>query len=116
MKSYLLLLRRNQSEALAIPEADMLSRFTEWIQSLQDRKILRSVERLKHSAEGATIRAPSGAVEVEGPYSEAGEAVIGIFLVEAADHAEAHAIAKECPILLIGGSVEVRETESLPSS
>ncbi|HEV7683169.1 MAG TPA: YciI family protein [Pyrinomonadaceae bacterium] len=116
MKSYLLLLRRNQSEDLAIPEADMLSRFGEWIQSLQSRNVLRFVERLKHSAEGATIRAPSGAAEVTGPHSERGESVIGIFLVEVADQAEAQAIAKECPILLVGGSVEVRETDSLPSS
>lgn len=114
LKSYLLLLRRDQSEDLVIAEAEMLNRFIEWIQSLQSKGILRAVERLKHSSEGATIRAPAGVLEVGGPYREAGEAVIGLFLVDAADHAEAQAIAKECPILLAGGSVEIRETESLP--
>ena len=39
--------------------------------------------------------------------------MIGIFLIEAADHAEAKTIAKDCPILLSGGSVEIRETEQL---
>ena len=113
MRTYLLVLRRNQAETLAIPEAEMLSRFIQWIQSLQAKGILRVVERLKHSSAGVTIRT-SG--EVEGPYNEGGESVIGIFLIEVADHAEAKTIARDCPILLSGGSVEIRETEQLENS
>lgn len=90
----------------------MLNRFVTWTKSLQANGILQAVERLKPSSEGATVRQhPSGVVAVEGPYAEAEDAVIGIFLVQAADQNAAHAIAKECPILIVGGSVEVRETE-----
>lgn len=77
---------------------------------------MRAVERLKPSAEGTTARSRQGTVVVEGPYEGSQEGVIGFYLVEAADQEAAHAIAKECPILLVGGSVEIRETEFFPKS
>lgn len=114
MKRYLLILRRNQAEELSLPEADMLTRFKEWTQSLHDKGVLRAVERLKAAAEGSTVRTRNGIIAAEGPYDGSKEAVIGFFLVETADQATVHAIAKECPILVVGGSVEIRETEFFP--
>lgn len=114
MSSYLLILRRNQAEELGLPQEEMFARFKQFTQSLHARGALRAVERLKPSAEGTTVRPANGAIAIDGPYNGAEESVIGFFLVEAADQEAAHAIARECPILLVGGSVEVRETEFFP--
>jgi hypothetical protein len=114
MSSYLLILRRNQSEQLLLPQEEMFARFKQFTQNLHQRGTLQAVERLKPSTEGSTVRARNGSTTIEGPYDGSPESVIGFFLVEAADQAAAHAIAKECPILLVGGSVEIRETELFP--
>ena len=114
MSSYLLILRRNQAEELGLPQEEMFTRFKQFTQSLHQRGALRAVERLKPSAEGTTARAHDGTVTLEGPYNGSKESVIGFYLVEADDEATAQAIARECPILLVGGSVEVRETEMFP--
>jgi hypothetical protein len=111
---FLLLLRRNQADELAIPEEAMLERFAEWTRSLQSKGILRAVERLKGSSGGFTVRARADVINIEGPYTDAKEDVVGIYLIEVADHSNAQTIAKECPILLVGGSVEIRETDSFP--
>lgn len=114
MSSYLLILRRNQAEELGLPQEEMFTRFKQFTQSLHERGALRAVERLKPAAEGATVRTQNDSTTIDGPYNGSPESVIGFFLVEADDEAAAHAIAKECPILLVGGSVEVRETEFFP--
>jgi hypothetical protein len=114
MSSYLLILRRNQAEELGLPQEEMFARFKQFTQGLHEQGALRAVERLKPAAEGTTVRARNGATTLEGPYNGAKESVIGFFLVEAADAAAAHAMARECPILLAGGSVEIRETELFP--
>lgn len=114
MSSYLLILRRNQAAELGLPQEEMFARFKQFTQSLHERGALRAVERLKPAVEGTTARAHDGTTTIDGPYDGAPESVIGFFLVEVADQAAAHAIAQECPILLVGGSVEVRETEFFP--
>jgi len=45
---------------------------------------------------------------VDGPYAEAKDVVGGYMLIEAKDLAHALEISKGCPILDVGGSVEVR--------
>lgn len=44
----------------------------------------------------------------DGPFAEAKDVVSGFTLIEAKDLTEASDIAKGCPILGVGGSVEVR--------
>ena len=47
-------------------------------------------------------------VVTDGPYAEAKDVVGGYSLIEAKDLAQAVEISKGCPILEVGGSVEVR--------
>jgi hypothetical protein len=47
----------------------------------------------------------------DGPFAEAKDVVGGYILIEAETLAEATDIAKGCPILEVGGSVEVRPVE-----
>ena len=49
----------------------------------------------------------------DGPYAEAKDIVNGYTLIEAKDLAQATEIAKACPILELGGSVEVRPVRIL---
>lgn len=115
MSSYLLILRRNQARELGLPQEEMFTRFKDFTVALHERGALKAVERLKSSAEARTVRVHNGTTVVEGPYDGgSGESVIGYYLVEAVDGAAAEAIARECPILGVGGSVEVRETEFFP--
>jgi hypothetical protein len=118
MSTYMLILRRNQAEELGQPQEAMFARFKDFTVSLHKSGTLKSFERLKAGTEGKTLRSHDGAITLDGPHAgsngSAGESVIGFYLVEAADEEAAHAIAKECPILLVGGSVEIRETEFFP--
>lgn len=52
-------------------------------------------------------------IVTDGPYAEAKDVVGGYIAVEARDLAHAAELAKGCPILEVGGSVEVRELQKL---
>ena len=49
----------------------------------------------------------------DGPYAEAKDVVGGYIVVEAQDLAHAVELSKGCPILEVGGSVEVRPVQQL---
>jgi len=49
----------------------------------------------------------------DGPYAEAKDVVGGYIVIEAKDLAQAAEISKGCPILEVGGSVEVRPIQKL---
>jgi hypothetical protein len=53
-------------------------------------------------------------VVTDGPYTEIKESVGGYTVVKADSLDEAVELAKGCPILTVGGNVEVREIENLP--
>jgi hypothetical protein len=88
-------------------------KFVDWAEKLQREGRLRGVERLE-GTNGRTVRKRGGAVVVDGPYVEGKEAVLGFFVVEAADYAEASRVAAECPCVAVGGSVEVRLVGAFP--
>ncbi|RNC84400.1 MAG: hypothetical protein ED557_05290 [Balneola sp.] len=76
----------------------------QWIQELGDR--YDSGEPLHPEAK--TIRGKDKVV-TDGPFIEAKELVGGFYLINAESLDEATEIAKGCPILRLGGKVEVRE-------
>jgi hypothetical protein len=47
----------------------------------------------------------------DGPYAEAKDVVGGYIVVEASDLAQATELSRGCPILAVGGSVEVRPVQ-----
>ena len=49
-----------------------------------------------------------GKIITNGPYVEISEAINGYIIVNAKSVDEAAELAKDCPILLVGGNVEVR--------
>jgi hypothetical protein len=62
---------------------------------------------------GGTIVRGKEKTVTDGPYAEAKDVVNGYLVVEAKDLAQATELAKGCPNLAIGGSVEVRPIERL---
>ena len=48
-----------------------------------------------------------------GPYAEIKESIGGYTLIKAASYEEAVELAKGCPVLAVGGNVEVREISPL---
>ncbi|MCA0374177.1 MAG: YciI family protein [Gemmatimonadetes bacterium] len=66
---------------------------------------------------GRIVRSEGGAVVVrDGPYAEVREVVSGYFLIEAADYADAVAVASTCPHAHSRGSMHVREIEVIGPS
>jgi hypothetical protein len=61
---------------------------------------------------GNVVRGKTKAVN-DGPFAETKDLVNGYILIEATDLAHATELAKGCPGLEIGGSVEVRPVEKL---
>ncbi len=91
----------------------LFSRFVVWSESLKARGHLLGVESLMDSG-GHTVRKKRDAVVVDGPYAEMKEVVSGLFIVDATDAATAQRLAGECPLVAIGGSVEIREVSDFP--
>jgi hypothetical protein len=58
--------------------------------------------------EGKIISGKRGRTVADGPFAESKEAIGGYFLLQVDDFDEAVAIAKECPTLEYGSTVEVR--------
>ena len=84
----------------------MMKYWQEWMGGIAaQNKIVDRGNRLDD--EGRVLKA--GGVVINGPYVEIKEAIGGYIIIRASSLNEATEIAKGCPILKIGGNVEVRE-------
>lgn len=110
MNQYLLILRDHESKWDNF-SPDELQRvvhgFAEWNRNLAEAERLVSAGKLDRDL-GVTVRKRGGEVVVDGPFSEAKEAIAGYFCIRAEDLESAGEVAQSCPILTYGGSVEVR--------
>jgi len=62
---------------------------------------------------GRVLRISGGkTATTDGPYSETKEWLGGYYLIEAPSYETALEIARECPILEYGGTIEVREVDA----
>ena len=88
-----------------------LQKWTAWFQELSAQGHLKEPG---HPLEG-TGKVVHGTQKIvqDGPYAEAKDMVGGFILVEANDLAQAVELSKGCPILDVGGSVEVRPVQKL---
>ncbi len=115
MSYYLLLLRDHKDRWSSFsPEEQqaVIQRFNAWNDALRADKRFVSAAKLTQ-ARGNTVRSNGEELLVDGPYSEAKEAIGGFFLIRAENAEEAAKQAEGCPILSYGGSVEVREVAAL---
>ena len=108
--SYLLLFRNGGPEAhahLTPPQRVALAaRWNEWVERLSARGALEQGRPL--GLGGRVVAGPEGERVTDGPYAEAKEVVAGYVMIRAETLDAATAIAKGCPGLAIGLTVEVR--------
>ena len=109
MKEFLLVFRRNFIDKETQPSPDqmqsMMPDWHNWMGSIAaQNKMVSAGNRL--ASEGRVVNA--NAMVTNGPYVEIREAIGGYIIVRAASIDEAAEISKSCPVLKIGGNVEVR--------
>ena len=109
MKEFLLIFRNVPPFGDAVPTPEQLKEigkpWQDWMGSIAAQGKLASMgSRLTFN--GATLR---GDTVTDGPYTEIKEMVLGFTILKTETLAEATELAKGCPILKIGGQVEVRE-------
>ena len=114
MPQYLLFLRADEVPEMTPEEsAQHLADFVAWSEKLVADGHLVGVERLESDI-GGVLRQRGGEVVLDGPFTEARELVLGYFAIQATDYDEAVTVARTCPSLKVGGSVEVRQIGEFP--
>jgi len=84
---------------------ESIKQWQDWIGGIAAQGKFVSTNQL--GFQGKTLK--SDGVVTDGPYAEVKEIVGGNIVVKAADLDEALKLAEGCPILYIGGHVEVRD-------
>jgi hypothetical protein len=104
---YMLLFRGAQWDKGLAPEEiqKVLGRFMDWFERLKAEGIAKTGQPL--AREGKIVSGKKGTVS-DGPFAESKEAIGGYFLLNVATLDQAVEIARQCPILEYGSTVEVR--------
>jgi hypothetical protein len=110
MKEFVLIFRNSIGDDFKPSPEQMQQLMTDWMSWMGDMgaqgKLVDRGNRLSMS-ESKTVK--PGDVVTDGPYTEVKEFINGYTIVKADTIDEAVALAKACPILKIGGLVEVRK-------
>ena len=105
---YLLLFRGAQWDKGLSPEQlqKTVDQFMAWFERLKQEGIVKGGQPLERT--GKVVSGRGGRTVADGPFAESKEAVGGYFLLQVDSLEQAVAIAKQCPILEFGSTVEVR--------
>ena len=109
MAQFILLLRGvNEQLNNYSPEElqKLLEKYDAWIESIKNGDKLIGAQKLKDVRHQVTVK--NGEI-VDGPFTETEETIGGYFIIETSESQEALEIARKCPILSHGGSVEIQE-------
>ena len=113
MKEFIMLFRADYSKMpKGSPEEmqAMTKRWMDWIGGIAAQNKLADKGR-RLTSEGRVVRVNKSVTD--GPYTEIKESVGGLSVLKVNSYEEAVEIAKGCPILSIGGNVEIREVSVL---
>lgn len=110
MKEFLLIFRMDHNQRATNASAEEMQATTkkwmDWIGGIAaQNKLVSPGNRLEDA--GKVVR--PGKLVTDGPYAEIKETIGGYSIVRADSAEEAAELAKGCPILAVGGNVEVRE-------
>lgn len=94
----------------AAEKAAMAKKWNDWFEGLAARGQVEHANPL--GLGGRVVSGPAGDRVTDGPYAEGKEIIGGYFSILAADLDEATAIARQCPGLAVGLTVEVRPVVS----
>ncbi|MBV8277813.1 MAG: hypothetical protein JO170_21465 [Verrucomicrobia bacterium] len=115
MSQFLYLIRREGADFSNYSAADfqeLLQKYQAWTQKLKSEGRFLAGEKLSNNL-GKSLRGKGTEIIVDGPYADSKEAIGGYYLIEAKDLDEAVEVAKGCPSLTYGGSVEIREIDQM---
>ena len=120
MTEFVLLYRSSNEaykEATVSPELAQrtMAKWQSWFRELTEKGQLKNIGVPLDRSSGKVVGGKRKAV-TDGPYAEAKEVLGGFSIIEARDFDEAADIAAGCPILEVGGSVEVRSIANLPGT
>ncbi len=108
MADYLFLFRGGMQHEAGHSPAEMqasMQKWLGWIGGISKKGQLKGGQPLEN---GGKVIAGKQRVVTDGPYAEAKDIVGGYTLIEATDLAQAAKLSSGCPILAVGGLVEVR--------
>ncbi len=105
---YLLLFRGSSWDKGLSPEQlqKAMDQFMAWFERLKQQGKVKVGQPLERT--GKIVSGKNGRIVADGPFAESKEAIGGYFLLQVDDLDEAVEIAKACPVLEYGSSVEVR--------
>ncbi|HWK07597.1 MAG TPA: YciI family protein [Puia sp.] len=109
MNEFLLIFRRDFTTKDAQPSPEQMQRsikpWQDWLGGIAaQNKLARPPQRW--DGEGRVVKHDKHVIN--GPYAEIKESIGGLLIIKATDYKEAEEIAKGCPILELGGTVEIR--------
>ncbi len=114
MTEFMMIFRSEaQSAEKPSPEQmqETIKQWQDWIGGIAAQGKFVSTNAL--GTKGQTVDAKG--IVTDGPYVEVKERVGGYIVVKAEDLADAVSLSKGCPILSLGGKVEVRDVMVLPN-
>jgi len=105
---FILLFRGSQWDKGLSPEQiqKVMNQFMGWFERLREEGRVRAGQPLERT--GKIVSGKGGRTVADGPFAESKEAIGGYFLLDVANLEEAIEIARQCPILEYGSTVEVR--------
>ena len=115
MPSFMLLLYDDPSNWANISPEEMqkaIEKYMAWDGKLRSDGVLLASHKLADEA-GKVMRGKGQARVTDGPYSETKEILGGYYLIKAANYNAAVEIARGCPSLGFGGTVEVRQVDPM---
>jgi hypothetical protein len=108
MKAFLMLIRENRDYGTMTPEEmqEDIEKHIQWVEELVHKGHFKSGDPL--SPEGAVIKGTDKIV-TDGPFVESKECISGYYFLLAETLEAATSIAKGCPALDTGATLEIRE-------
>ncbi|HJR60417.1 MAG TPA: YciI family protein [Vicinamibacterales bacterium] len=91
----------------------VIQKYVAWGDRLRSAGVLEGGEKLADEP-GKVMRGRNGQVRItDGPYSETKEVLGGYYIVAADSYEKALTLARDCPHFEYGGTIEVREVDTM---
>ena len=113
MKEFLLIFRNNFKALPSFSPEEMQAttkKWMDWVGGIAAQNKL--FDRGNRLASSGKVVKPDNVI-TDGPYTEIKESVGGYSVIKVNSYEEAVEIAKGCPVLTVGGNVEIREIDQL---
>jgi hypothetical protein len=109
MSEFTYLFRGRQTPSSPEQRQKHLEKWVAWFKDLNGKGVIKNPGHPLEDT-GKVVNGSQKTVK-DGPFAEAKDVVAGFIVVEANDLAQAVELSKGCPILDVGGSVEVRPVQ-----